>query len=123
MEGTRVIATLETSEHEARTIAFDTALARLPLVFAAEDVLAWIHDNAGWVEDAWVGSRIIADTVNDRRRQHFPGSRDRLYRRADGRFERYDPAVHGLWSKAGRPAEARSAPMGVSPSGSPWLDR
>src|SRR5205823_12017086 len=105
------------------TIAFDAGLAGLPPVFAPEQVLECVHDNGGRVEVPWVGARIIADTVNDPRRQHFPGSRDLLYRRADGRFERYDPAVHGAWSKAGRPAEARSAPMGVSPSGSPWSDR
>ena len=112
----------ETSDHEARTIAFDAALADLPLVFAPEQVLEWIHDKAGWVEDPWVGARIIADTVNDPRRQHFPGSRDRLYRRADGRFERYDPAVHGRWSKAGRPVETPPLLADVSPSGSPWSD-
>ena len=113
----------ETNEYAARTIAFDLALERLPLVFTSEEVLEWIHDVADWVEDAWVGARIIADTVNDPRRQHFPGARDRLYRRADGRLERYDPAVHGPWSRAGRPAEASPLLARVSPSGSPSSDR
>ena len=57
---------------------------------APDDLLEWVHDNACWVEDTWVEARIIADTVNDPRRQHLPGPRDRLYRRSEGRYERYD---------------------------------
>jgi hypothetical protein len=45
----------------------------------------------------------IAGTVNDARRRHFPDPMDLVFRRSDGRYERYEVTVHGRWSRAGSP--------------------
>ncbi len=99
---------------QARVEAFGRALVSLSDVFSASDVYGWVHANAPWVEDLWVEGRLAADTVNDRRRQHMPGPHDLLFERADGRYERYDPGVHGLWTTAGHPVEAGTRTASVT---------
>lgn len=97
-----------------RALAFGRALESVPPVFAAQDVFEWLHSNAEWVEDVWIEGRLAADTVNDHRRQHMPGPRDVLFGRVDGRYERYDPAMHGWWSDLGRPSEAETQGASVT---------
>lgn len=104
----------QTMSQESRREAFDLALRTLPREFEPADVYAWLHRNAPWIDDVWIQGRLVADTVNDRRRQHVPGPRDVLYGRIDGRFERYDPNAHGWWSNAGRPAEGPAATANVA---------
>src|SRR5439155_12421651 len=99
---------------ESRREAFDLAVRSLPDEFGPGSVETWLHENAGWIEDVWIEGRLAADTVNDRRRQHMPGPRDVLFGRADGRYERYDPAVPGRWSATGRPEPAGTEPATVT---------
>src|SRR5437588_12525719 len=99
----------QTITQQGRREAFDLALRTLPRRFQPMDLYAWLHGNAPWVEDVWIEGRLVADTVNDRRRQHMPGPRDLLFGRPDGTFEPYDPNAHGWWSTSGRPAEPPAA--------------
>jgi hypothetical protein len=106
------------SQHD-RLEAFEEAVAAQPAVFERTHLLGWFDENAPWVEELWIDGRIVADTVNDRGRQHIPGPRDLLFGRSDGRYERYDPAVHGWWTRAGRPVQSALASPTVRPLFSP----
>jgi hypothetical protein len=123
-----MIPTPQTVTQDSRREAFDLALRTLPREFEPSDVFAWLHRNAPWIDDTWIDGRLVADTVNDRRRQHMPGARDVLYGRPDGRYERYDPNAHGWWSDSGMPAEpptptARVTHLLVTPRPSAGRDR
>lgn len=62
------------------------------------------------VDLALIEGLLIAGTVNDTRRRHFPDPMDIAFRRQDGLLERYDPEVHGRWSEGGT---LRPVPAGV----------
>ena len=109
-----MIPTPQRITQESRREAFDLALRSLPEAFWPGSVGTWLHENAVWVEDVWIEGRLAADTVNDRRRQHMSGPRDLLFGRADGRYERYDPAVHGAWSATGSPEPAGTRAASVT---------
>lgn len=82
------------------------AVAAQPAIFTRADVLGWLERHAPDVDALWADGRLTAETVNDPGRQHFPAPKDLVYLRLDGRYERYDPAVHGWWSPTGRPMDA-----------------
>ena len=104
----------ETQSQETQREAFDLALRTLPREFEPSDIYSWLHRNAAWIDDTWIEGRLVADTVNDRRRRHMPGPRDVLYGRSDGRYERYDPNAHGWWSASGLRAEPPTATATVT---------
>ena len=83
------------------------AIQAQPGPFGEADVVSWFALRAPWVDPLWVEGTLVAGTVNDRDRRHFPGPRDLLFRMADGRLERYVRGRHGFWSKAGTPIMAR----------------
>ncbi len=98
---------------------FAEALDALPEVFSQDDLSRWFAATAPWVDPLWVEGRLVGDTVNDRGRQHIPSPMDLLFLRADGRFERYNPAVHGRWSRVGAPVLS----LAVGPEGRPGRRR
>jgi|SRR2546422_9037860 len=77
------------------------AIQARPEPFGDADVATWFARRAPWVDPLWVEGMLVAGTVNDRGRRHFPEPRDLLFRMADGRLERYVRGRHGCWSKAG----------------------
>ena len=79
------------------------AILDQPPTFTDDTLLAWYERRVPWVDPLWVRGRITADTVNDRGRQHLPHPLDLLFRRADGRLERYVASKHGSWSALGEP--------------------
>jgi hypothetical protein len=79
------------------------ALHAQPDAFDDAALVAWFTNHAPSVDRLWVEGRITADTVNDPGRRHLPKPRDLLFRRSDGRLERYVASRHGAWSAAGLP--------------------
>jgi hypothetical protein len=112
--GSRMVQRPDIQTQRDRLETFDLAVAHQPLAFERADLFRWFHEHASWVEDVWIEGRIAADTVNDPRRQHVPAPRDLLFATPGGRYERYDPAMHGWWSKAGRPVSMETRPSGVT---------
>ncbi len=82
------------------------AIQAQPGPFGEADVVSWFARRAPWVDPLWVEGELVAGTVNDRGRRHFPGPLDLLFRKADGRLEPYVRGRHGCWSKAGMPVMA-----------------
>lgn len=93
---------------EARSL-FRQAVLEQPAVFDADALHEWFARRAPWVEPILVEAMTISSIVNDRRRQHFPGSEDVLFGRSDGSLERYDATRHGRWTRSGHPS--RVAPL------------
>jgi len=94
---------------EARSLLRD-AVASQPGPFDWYDVAARVRTRSSNVDLALLEGLLIAATVNDTRRRHFPDPMDLAFRREDGLLERYDPAVHGRWSEGGT---LRLVPTGV----------
>jgi hypothetical protein len=85
------------------------AVAREPSPFDPGEIAAWLGERFPRTDPRLIEGLLIGGTVNDPRRQHFPEPDDVLFCRDDGRYERFDPSVHGRWTKSGRPRLA-SAP-------------
>jgi len=99
-------ATLE----EARSLLRD-AIASQREPFDWYQVADAARAHSSDVDLALLEGLLIAGTVNDTRRRHFPDPMDLVFRRDDGLLERYDPAIHGRWSEAGTP---RRIPTGAT---------
>lgn len=107
------------------------AIADMESPFTQEDVEHWFGRRHGDVQRSTIRAHLTAGTVNNQRRVHFgiPVG-DLLFRRPDGRLERYDPLHHGRWRRglpAAGPSSARvlggrSVPTvtEAAPNGLPW---
>jgi len=93
---------------EARAL-LGYAVSREPTPFDPAEIAAWLSERFPNTDPRLIEGLLIAGTVNDPRRQHFPEPEDLLFCRDDGRYERYDPSMHGRWTKAGRPRLASAA--------------
>lgn len=90
------------------------AVAEVGSPFTQEDVERWLLGRHGDVRRSAIRAHLSAGTVNNQSRVHFgmPVG-DLVFRRSDGKLERYDPARHGRWRR-GLPAvvPTRSASNG-----------
>jgi hypothetical protein len=94
---------------EARSLLRD-AVASQPGPFDWYEVADRVRARSASLDLALLEGLLIAGTVNDTRRRHFPDPMDLAFRRDDGLLERYDPAFHGRWSDVGT---LRLVPTGV----------
>jgi hypothetical protein len=78
------------------------AVAELQEPFSRVDVFGWFDEHAPDVPRLVVDGLLIAGTVNDPHRQHFPDPEDLLFAGEGGRYWKYDPHLHGRWSVGGR---------------------
>jgi hypothetical protein len=95
-------------------IRYAVTMQRAPL--DRDGIAAWVLNRFPAADPHLIEGLLVAATVNDCRRQHYPDPDDLLYRRDDGTFEHYDPSVHGRWARSGRPRLV-AAPRGPEVSG------
>jgi hypothetical protein len=107
------------SIEEARAVV-RYAVSREPAPFDPERIAWWAGDQFPATDRFLLEGLLIAATVNDPRRQHYPEPQDLMFRRADGRYERYEASVHGRWTKSGR-LRLMSASRHPGASGTPAL--
>lgn len=75
------------------------AVKDLPQPFTRDDVDRWFDANYPRVKHSTIQAHLTAGSVNDRNRLHYTMDvGDLLFKRSDGRFERYDAARHGWWT-------------------------
>jgi hypothetical protein len=72
-------------------------------VFSRDDMKGWFAQRYPNIKESTVRAHIRAGTVNDPNRVHYSMKvGDLVFKRSDGRFERYDSQRHGHW-RSGRP--------------------
>lgn len=82
----------------------EEAVSDMPAVFRGSDLVVRFKKQYPLVKETTVRTHISCATVNLPSRIHCHRDHDLLFKRPDGRLERYDIAVHGLW-KNGQPIE------------------
>ncbi len=100
------LASARQDPRPAARALFRDAVAAQPPGFSPRAVPLWFEEHAPWVPPLLVEGLFISGTVNEPARRHYPHPDDVVFRRDDGRYERYKPEVQGWWSTLGLPAPA-----------------